>query len=1135
MQSSLRGRSPRPRTAAPRRRRSTALLVAAGVALTSLLSAASITSASIARADPATTAATTAAFVRAPGDIPPVAAYDLDGSTADATGNGNTIAWKGTPAYGNGVSGAAAVTSNDANYLVMPTNTETTPGVTGDFSVEFWIYETSQSNDANILGNMNAASCDNAGFDIYNESGTTYPRFCVGNTVGGTKDYQMFSSTTSLTTGWHYLSLSYAGTASSGGTFTGYFDGKQAFTQTVAAAANITGYGSLVAGFDGSQTDTGDGYIDASFDDLDYYNQTIPAAQVAADYAATAPTTTPFALASGDISPVAAYSLDGTTTDQTGNGNTIAWKGTPAYAAGGPSGEAAQVGNDTDYLVMPTNAETTPNVTGNFSVEFWIDETKQTNDANILGNSNAASCNNPGFDIYNESGTTYPRFCVGNTSGGTREYDMFSSTVSLTSGWHYITLTYSGTKSAGGTFTGYFDGNEAFTQTVAAGANLTGYGSLVAGFDGSQTDTADGYIDGQLADLDYYSQAIPAGQVAADYAATEPGTPGFVTPYYTVPDVPAGRPFDIPLAGLWTGTTPTSFTEQSGDSWITLNSDGSISGTAPSTAGEDGQITVQATDGEVTQTITVDLPILATGTQPQITAASWNLWDNGGNVKDGLAKELAAITAGGLDVVGLQETDGTGAEQLADALGWNYYQSSGDLGIISPYAITNVTAPTTTTPAAGVTLNVDGENVRVWDAHLDDSNYGPTLACDDGYTAAQLVSSELSSTRYAQAQAIAQEMAPDIATASTTPVILLGDLASPSGLDWTDATASEDCGVGATEWPVPDVFTKAGLTDSLRAAYPDPTGNPADTYSLVGDAPSADTAQQRVDYVDFAGAGLQVIDSEAYYTGFPSGVPDQADNQWPSDHAAAVTYFQLAEPVTPTITATAPGSQYGSAGTATVTVSSPGLTATGTVTLSEGSAQLGTATLNGSGTAAFTLPIGLSVGSHTLTAAYAGDDQLTPSTQTFTATVSLPAGWNSGTVYNDGDLVGYDGNLYQAQYYTQNQTPGDPNGPWEEIQLTEDGTAVWTASRIFDGGDIAVYDGVTYKALYYTRDQTPGDPNGPWEEIAPAGANGTAPWTPTTVYEADDEVSYDGHTYEAQYYTRDQAPGAADGPWKLIS
>jgi chitodextrinase len=138
-------------------------------------------------------------------------------------------------------------------------------------------------------------------------------------------------------------------------------------------------------------------------------------------------------------------------------------------------------------------------------------------------------------------------------------------------------------------------------------------------------------------------------------------------------------------------------------------------------------------------------------------------------------------------------------------------------------------------------------------------------------------------------------------------------------------------------------------------------------------------------------------------------------------------------------------------------------------------------------------------------------------------------------VYNDGDLVGYDGNLYQAQYYTQGQTPGDANGPWEEIQLTEDGTAVWTASRIFNGGDIAVDDGVTYKALYYTRDQTPGDPNGPWEEIAPAGPNGTAPWTPTTVYEAGDEVSYDGHAYEAQYYTRDQTPGAADGPWKPIS
>lgn len=61
--------------------------------------------------------------------------------------------------------------------------------------------------------------------------------------------------------------------------------------------------------------------------------------------------------------------------------------------------------------------------------------------------------------------------------------------------------------------------------------------------------------------------------------------------------------------------------------------------------------------------------------------------------------------------------------------------------------------------------------------------------------------------------------------------------------------------------------------------------------------------------------------------------------------------------------------------------------------------------------------------------------------------------------------------------------PGDPYGPWQEIDATEDGTAVWTPSRIFRTDDAAVYRGTVYRAKWYTRNQAPGDPNGPWSAI----------------------------------------------------
>ncbi|MBL7490541.1 ExeM/NucH family extracellular endonuclease [Frankia sp. AgB1.9] len=93
----------------------------------------------------------------------------------------------------------------------------------------------------------------------------------------------------------------------------------------------------------------------------------------------------------------------------------------------------------------------------------------------------------------------------------------------------------------------------------------------------------------------------------------------------------------------------------------------------------------------------------------------------------------------------------------------------------------------------------------------------------------------------------------------------------------------------------------------------------------------------------------------------------------------------------------------------------------------------------------------------------------------------LPAAWSASKVYNAPDTVTYNGSTWQAMWWTQNQTPGDPNGPWEQIATAPDGIALWTASRVFNTGDVAEYQGKKYVAKWWTRNQVPGDPNGPWK------------------------------------------------------
>ena len=46
-----------------------------------------------------------------------------------------------------------------------------------------------------------------------------------------------------------------------------------------------------------------------------------------------------------------------------------------------------------------------------------------------------------------------------------------------------------------------------------------------------------------------------------------------------------------------------------------------------------------------------------------------------------------------------------------------------------------------------------------------------------------------------------------------------------------------------------------------------------------------------------------------------------------------------------------------------------------------------------------------------------------------------------------------------------------------------DGTAIWTPSRIFTAGEKVVHEGKKYVAQWWTRNQVPGTPYGPWLEV----------------------------------------------------
>ncbi|WP_033282319.1 HAD-IA family hydrolase [Streptomyces sp. NRRL F-525] len=278
------------------------------------------------------------------------------------------------------------------------------------------------------------------------------------------------------------------------------------------------------------------------------------------------------------------------------------------------------------------------------------------------------------------------------------------------------------------------------------------------------------------------------------------------------------------------------------------------------------------------------LRAMVTREQPyELRVLSWNLWLGGSKVDDHRTKQLKAIAETGADVVGLQETGGTAAEELAEALGWYHHRAGENLGVISRHPITARFGDPDVGfyGAAGVRIAVgEGREVDVWTCHLDYTPYGPYESAFDGLPAADLIAHE--GVRLAQMRDALGRIA-EVGD-DAVPVVLVGDFNCPSHLDWP-----------GVEWPVTMAAAEAGLLDSYREVHPDPVVDPGHTWSPIHpvheDGSGRAEPQDRIDYV--LHRGLTVLDSRTFVVGTPSPWPDVSGNCWPSDHAAVLTVFAV--------------------------------------------------------------------------------------------------------------------------------------------------------------------------------------------------------------------------------------------------
>ncbi|MFJ3671659.1 HAD-IA family hydrolase [Streptomyces sp. NPDC090106] len=259
----------------------------------------------------------------------------------------------------------------------------------------------------------------------------------------------------------------------------------------------------------------------------------------------------------------------------------------------------------------------------------------------------------------------------------------------------------------------------------------------------------------------------------------------------------------------------------------------------------------------------------------RLRVMTWNLWYGGTKVRDHRAKQLQVVAETGADVIGLQETYGSAAGELAEALGWHHHRAGKNLGVISRHPITAVLGDPDVGfyGAAGVRVDTGCGEVDVWTVHLDYEDYGPYVT-DGDPTAHEGV-------RLAQMRDTLARI--DATATADVPVVLVGDFNCPSHLDRPD-----------TPWPVTRAAEEAGFADSYREAHPDPVRDPGHTWSPVHDEHEDGGRPEPQDRIDFVlHRGLRVLDSRTHVSGTPRNWPDVEDNAWPSDHAAVITAFSL--------------------------------------------------------------------------------------------------------------------------------------------------------------------------------------------------------------------------------------------------
>jgi len=119
--------------------------------------------------------------------------------------------------------------------------------------------------------------------------------------------------------------------------------------------------------------------------------------------------------------------------------------------------------------------------------------------------------------------------------------------------------------------------------------------------------------------------------------------------------------------------------------------------------------------------------------------------------------------------------------------------------------------------------------------------------------------------------------------------------------------------------------------------------------------------------------------------------------------------------------------------------------------------------------------------------------------------------WDSGTVYQQGDVVRYGGNQYIAKTNHVNQTPSTSTTNWDLFQEGISFSSDWSAVTNYRIGNVVRLRGYTYLATADSLNQEP--PNISYWQRLNSGISWQGEWTDDVLYKLGDAVRFGSNAY----------------------